>query len=181
MKPNNFIVLTVDAEYYLEVYGALGGGALIIQLTMDLCFLLRATLAAQKIHRQLLYNILRSPMSFFDTNPTGRITNRFSSDLDAVDQVIPFQMADFMWCLLEAIAIIIIISYTTPEFLIVAVPLLITYYLIQRYYIVSSRQLKRLYSISKSPIFSHFNETVNGASTIRAFGMLTFDSCFIVL
>ena len=163
-------MFTVDSGYYLGVYGALGAGATAVQFTMDLTFYLRCTYAAQIIHSRLLYNILRSPMSFFDTNPTGRIINRFSSDIDAIDQMIPFQMADFIWCLMEAIAIIIIISYTTPQFLIVVVPLFTIYFLIQRYYIPSSRQLKRLYSISKSPIFSHFNETVSGAATIRAYG-----------
>lgn len=108
-------------------------------------------------------------MSFFDTNPTGRIVNRFSADMDKIDQTIPFLISDFLFCMCEVIAIICIISYSTPSFLYVIVPLFIGYFFIQRYYIKSSRQLKRLESISKSPIFAHFSESVNGASTIRAY------------
>ena len=83
----------------------------------------------------------------------------------------PFSLQiDGLWCLTEVIATIVMISYATPEFLIVIVPILIVFVGIQRFYIVASRQLKRLYSVSKSPLFSHFSETVSGAPIVRAFG-----------
>ncbi len=82
---------------------------------------------------------------------------------------IPFILSDFLWCLCEVVAIVCIISYSTPSFLYVIIPLFCFYLMIQRYYVKSSRQLKRLESISKSPIFSHFTESVNGATTIRAY------------
>ena len=59
---------------------------------MDLTFLLSCAKASQLIHEKLLFRIMRSPMSFFDTNPIGRIINRFSSDIDVVDGQIPFQV-----------------------------------------------------------------------------------------
>ena len=71
---------------------------------------------------------------------------------------------------METIAIVAVIGSTTPYFLIVVLPLSGFYLLVQRIYIPASRQLKRLYSISKSPIFSHFGETVSGVSSIRAYG-----------
>jgi ATP-binding cassette subfamily C (CFTR/MRP) protein 1 len=108
-------------------------------------------------------------MKFFDTNPIGRIVNRFTSDLDTMDQMIPFALMDFIWCLMECITIVLLISVTTPPFIGIMVPLIGIYFFIQKIYITSSRQIKRLYSISKSPIFSHFTETTNGASTIRAY------------
>ena len=113
---------------------------------------------------------MRGPMKFFDTVPTGRILNRFTSDLDTIDQMIPSCILDFTWCFIECVIIMCLICVTTPYFIAVIIPLMGVYYCIQRIYITSSRQLKRLYSISKSPIFSHFTETTNGAQTIRAFG-----------
>ena len=108
-------------------------------------------------------------MSFFDTNPLGRIVNRFSSDVDVMDTMIPSQLADFIWCFLEVVATFAIISSAIPMFLTAIVPILLVFLLVQRIYIVTSRQLKRIYSVTKSPIFSHFSETVNGAQMIRAF------------
>ena len=109
-------------------------------------------------------------MKFFDTVPTGRIMNRFTSDLDTIDGMIPQEILSFTRCLIESIVVILLICVTTPYFIAIVIPLMGVYYFIQKVYISSSRQLKRLYSISKSPIFSHFTETTNGAQTIRAFG-----------
>ena len=140
-----------------------------IEFTRDVMLFLSCAKASKILHQRLLRRVMRSPMSFFDTNPTGRIVNRFSADIDKIDLTIPFILSDFLWCLCEVLAIICIISYSTPSFLYVIIPLFILYMVIQRAYIKSSRQLKRLESISKSPIFSHFTESVSGATTIRAF------------
>jgi ABC-type multidrug transport system fused ATPase/permease subunit len=158
-----------DVYYYLTVYAILGMIEVVIKLANDLMYFFRCARASKVVHKNLLNNVLRSPMKFFDTNPTGRIVNRFTSDMDTMDQMIPFELLDFIWCLMENITTVLLISVTTPPFIGIIVPLLGIYFFIQRIYITSSRQLKRLYSISKSPIFSHFSETINGASTIRAY------------
>ncbi|GFR84872.1 multidrug resistance-associated protein 1 [Elysia marginata] len=125
--------------------------------------------AAGLLHSGLLINILASPMSFFDTTPIGRIVNRFSKDIDTVDVVIPLISGMFLMCLFQTLSTILVISLSTPMFLAVIFPLLFFYYFVQKFYVASSRQLKRLESVSKSPIYSHFGETVTGAVTIRAF------------
>ena len=83
--------------------------------------------------------------------------------------LIPSQIANFIWSLCEVITTFIVIASATPMFLCAVVPIIVIFVIIQRLYIVTSRQLKRLYSVSKSPIFSHFSETVSGAHIIRAF------------
>ncbi len=158
-----------DVSYYLMVYSILGVIEVVVKLGNDLTYFQKCATASREIHKSLLNNVLRSPMSFFDTNPTGRIVNRFTSDLDTMDQMIPFEILDMVWCMFECLATILLISVTTPMFIAAIIPLAVIYLFIQRIYITSSRQLKRLYSISKSPIFSHFTETINGATTIRAY------------
>jgi ATP-binding cassette subfamily C (CFTR/MRP) protein 1 len=158
-----------DVSYYLTVYAILGIIELVLKFGNDLTYFFRCAQASKVVHKNLLNNVLKSPMKFFDTNPIGRIVNRFTSDLDTMDQMIPFALMDFIWCLMECITIVLLISVTTPPFIGIMVPLIGIYFFIQKIYITSSRQIKRLYSISKSPIFSHFTETTNGASTIRAY------------
>ena len=150
--------------------------------TRDVFFYMRCAFAAKRIHESLLKGIMRSPMSFFDTNPLGRIINRFSSDIDTMEMMIPSQISDFVWCFCEIIATLIIIGYATPLFIISIIPIGIVFILFQRLYIVTSRQLKRLFSVSKSPVFSHFAEIVFGAQSIRAFkvSLLMFNKTFII-
>jgi len=156
-------------DIYMLIYGCMGIAQTIMFFFKELILFLACAAASKTIHENLLDKVMHSPMSFFDTNPIGRILNRFSSDIDTVDQTIPFQMDDLMNCVLEVAAILVIISYTTPWFILVLIPLSIIYVFLQKLYIASSRQIKRLDMISKSPIFSHFTESVTGASSIRAF------------
>jgi len=125
--------------------------------------------AARLLHFRLLHNILRLPVSFFDTTPLGRIINRFSRDTDVIDAYLPNMMRTWFSMAFALIGTIIVISYSTPIFIGVILPLMVVYYFIQRFYIATSRQLKRIESITRSPIYSHFGESVNGQSTIRAY------------
>ena len=84
--------------------------------------------------------------------------------------MIPFQLDNMLNCLVEVVGIIVLISYSTPLFLVLMAPVSILYWVLQKFYIGSSRQIRRLDSITKSPVFSHFAETIVGAPTIRAFG-----------
>uniref|UniRef100_T1K4Y0 ABC-type glutathione-S-conjugate transporter n=1 Tax=Tetranychus urticae TaxID=32264 RepID=T1K4Y0_TETUR len=149
----------------LQVYAALSFGQGIVTFISSLVLVVGAIRASVGFHRDLLYQIFRSPMSFFDTTPTGRIVNRFSKDIDTVDSVIP----SWLLCFFQMLATFVIISYSTPLFIVAFVPVCCVYAFIQRIYVTSSRQLKRLESVTRSPIYSHFGETLNGVSTIRAF------------
>ncbi|KAF8933345.1 Multidrug resistance-associated protein 1 [Dissophora ornata] len=120
------------------------------------------------LHDALLERVLRLPMSFFDTTPVGRIVNRFSSDIDNVDELLPINISDVYFFLTNVLGTLIVISISVPIFLAVIPFLAIFYFLIQRVYVRTSRQVKRIHSISKSPLYQHFGETLSGVSTIRA-------------
>lgn len=108
-------------------------------------------------------------MSFFDTTPLGRIINRFSKDVDIVDNALPASINGLLAEIFRVVAIFGIISFSTPMFLTVIIPVFVVFFFIQRYYIATSRQLKRIESVTRSPIYSHFGETITGRSTIRAY------------
>eukprot|EP00047_Mylnosiga_fluctuans_P021846 m.109714 g.109714 ORF g.109714 m.109714 type:complete len:1474 (+) comp9049_c0_seq5:48-4469(+) len=154
---------------YLGVYAALGMGNSIGILVVTLVSAYAAVSASRSMHAKMLTAVMRSPMAFFDTTPLGRIVNRFSKDVYAIDETIPRSLRSYITTALQVLSIIVVISYSTPLFMVAILPMGLLYYWIQRYYIATSRQLQRLESVSRSPIYALFSETLNGVSSIRAY------------
>uniref|UniRef100_A0A5F8HF53 Multidrug resistance-associated protein 1 n=1 Tax=Monodelphis domestica TaxID=13616 RepID=A0A5F8HF53_MONDO len=156
----------------LSVYGALGisqGEPARSHILRLVSFTSSWHLCFPRLHLDLLHNVLRSPMSFFERTPSGNLVNRFSKEMDTVDSMIPQIIKMFMGSLFNVIGACIIILLATPIAAIIIPPLGLIYFFVQRFYVASSRQLKRLESVSRSPVYSHFNETLLGVSVIRAF------------
>uniref|UniRef100_A0A672K2W8 Canalicular multispecific organic anion transporter 1-like n=1 Tax=Sinocyclocheilus grahami TaxID=75366 RepID=A0A672K2W8_SINGR len=126
--------------------------------------------ASRTLHTNLLSNILKAPMVFFDTTPSGRIVNRFAKDIFTVDEMIPMSFRSWIFSILGVLGTLFVICLATPIFIAVVVPMAVVYYFVQRFYVPTSRQLRRLDSVSRSPIYSHFGETISGLSVIRAYG-----------
>jgi ATP-binding cassette, subfamily C (CFTR/MRP), member 1 len=95
--------------------------------------------------------------------------NRFSRDTDVIDAFLPGMLRSWMGMFFGLIGTFAVIIYSTPVFVFVIIPLMIIYYFVQKFYIATSRQLKRIESVTRSPIYSHFGESVSGQSTIRAY------------
>lgn len=95
--------------------------------------------------------------------------NRFSKDQHTIDEVLPRNFNMYFRVFAQVVATILIITFSTPFFLMLIIPLSLIYTAVQRYYLATSRELKRLDSVGKSPIYSHFQESIQGVSTIRAY------------
>ncbi|MCJ1418249.1 hypothetical protein MMC32_004596 [Xylographa parallela] len=159
-----------DAGKYVGIYLAFGvGGALLTVVQTLILWIFCSIEASRKLHERMAYAIFRSPMSFFETTPTGRILNRFSSDIYRVDEVLARTFNMLFVNTAKAAYTLALICAATPIFVILILPLGAIYLYIQRYYLRTSRELKRLDSISKSPIFAHFQESLGGITTIRAY------------
>ncbi|XP_072293747.1 ATP-binding cassette sub-family C member 2 [Eucyclogobius newberryi] len=154
----------------IGVFGALGVAQGIFVFVATLLLANASVSASRILHSRLLNNMLRVPMLFYDTTPTGRILNRFAKDIFTVDEAIPQSVRSWILCFLGVLGTIFVICLATPLFTIIIVPLAVIYYFVQRFYVATSRQLRRLDSVSRSPIYSHFGETVSGLSVIRAYG-----------
>uniref|UniRef100_A0A8C3QAN2 Uncharacterized protein n=1 Tax=Geospiza parvula TaxID=87175 RepID=A0A8C3QAN2_GEOPR len=160
--------VSVDVYFYLIVYGSIAGANSLFTIIRAFLFAYGALRAASVIHDRLLQRVLKATVTFFDSTPTGRILNRFSSDLYCVDDSLPFILNIFLANIYGLLGMLVIMTYGLPWIGLVLLPLAVVYFFIQRYYRFTSRELKRLHSITLSPIYTHFSETLLGLSTIRA-------------
>ncbi|KAG8379711.1 hypothetical protein BUALT_Bualt07G0117400 [Buddleja alternifolia] len=153
--------------------------------------------AAVRVHDQLLGNLIDAPVSFFDQTPSGRILNRLSSDLYTIDDSLPFILNILLANFVGLLGITIILSFVQVMFLLLLVPFWFMYSKLQKtcnmikdlkcrfpnrkdfqfYYRSTSRELRRLDSVSRSPIYASFTETLDGSSTIRAFNSVVHAAC----
>ncbi|XP_054161203.1 multidrug resistance-associated protein 1-like isoform X2 [Oppia nitens] len=156
--------------YYLVGYALMGSSKILFLGLSWIGIISVGVLAAKRLYETLLSSVLQSPMSFFDTTPLGRIVNRFSKDIDILDTQMSSTLNLWLNCLLTILNTVIVISLQTPLSLPAIILLVVVYMYFQKFYVKTSRQLKRLELTTRSPIYIHFSETLSGVSTIRAYG-----------
>uniref|UniRef100_A0A8C5H3J6 ABC-type glutathione-S-conjugate transporter n=1 Tax=Gouania willdenowi TaxID=441366 RepID=A0A8C5H3J6_GOUWI len=160
----------IDTDLKLTVFGALGfvQGVAIFGTTVAISIC--GIIASRHLHMDLLINVLRSPMSFFERTPSGNLLNRFAKEIDAIDCMVPDGLKMMLSYVFKLMEVCIIVLMATPFAAVIILPLAFLYAFVQSFYVATSCQLRRLEAVSRSPIYTHFNETVQGASVIRAFG-----------
>ncbi|RMZ80548.1 hypothetical protein DV737_g2910, partial [Chaetothyriales sp. CBS 132003] len=160
----------VDVGYYLGVYALIGICYVLICLSRELVLFWGSLHASFKIHNALLHSVLRATFRFFDCTPLGQLTNRFSKDVQAIDQEVAPVAIGMIHSAASVASIVVLISVITPGFLIPGFFICLLYVGTSLVYIRSSRDLKRIEAIQRSPLFQHFGETLTGVVTIRAYG-----------
>ena len=152
------------------MYIVIGVNATILFLVTNLLFNAYSSIRVSTIlHNKLLRAIFGSPMSFFETVPLGRILNRFSVDMTRVDEILPEIVSNVFKLFSNAVFLVAIISWGSPIFIVVVVPLSIAYVQSYRYFVRNSRSLTRLYHITNSIVLSVLEQSVAGTTVIRAF------------
>ncbi|XP_078372054.1 ATP-binding cassette subfamily C member 4-like [Oculina patagonica] len=151
----------------LTIYGCLVGGSFMFGIIRACVFLLISLRCSERLHDKMVMAVLQAPVLFFDSNPVGRIMNRFSKDVGCMDEMLPKMFLKAIQMDLLVFTTVLVPTVTNPWLLFVVVPMTVVALYITRYYLKTSRELKRLESICRSPVFSHFSETVNGLDSIR--------------
>ncbi|XP_047010564.1 ATP-binding cassette sub-family C member 8 [Ictalurus punctatus] len=154
---------------YLQVFCVLCFLGIVLCLITSVAVEWTGLRVAQELHCSLLRIIILAPMRLFETTPLGNILNRFSGDINIIDQHIPGTMECLSRSTLLCVSAVGIISYITPVFLIALLPLAIICYFIQKYFRVASRDLQQLEDSTQIPLLSHYSVTIEGLTTIRAF------------
>ncbi|XP_047433098.1 ATP-binding cassette sub-family C member 4-like [Mugil cephalus] len=140
---------SLDTGFYLGVYGGLTVAIIVFGFIM-------------------FDSILRTPVRFFHINPIGRVLNRFSEDIGQLDANIPWTFVDFIQVFLQILGVIAVSASVIPWILLPVVPLFILF--LRRYFLQTSRAVKRLKATTRSPVFSHLSSSLQDLWTIRAFG-----------
>ncbi|CAK9437436.1 uncharacterized protein LODBEIA_P18140 [Lodderomyces beijingensis] len=155
---------------FLLIYAAFGVGSTIANvLRTGILSLWLGLNASRKIHDSMAVQIMRAPMGFFERTPVGRIMNRFTSDINKIDSGIPFVLQMFVVTITRTVFTLLVISLAIPAYALVILFLSAIYVYYEIYYVSISRELKRLVSVSRSPIYAHLGESLNGIDTIRAY------------
>uniref|UniRef100_A0A8B9TR60 ABC-type glutathione-S-conjugate transporter n=1 Tax=Anas platyrhynchos TaxID=8839 RepID=A0A8B9TR60_ANAPL len=153
-------------ELRVGVFGALGIIQAICRFVSTAAVLLGGVIASYKLFLQLLRNVGRSPMVFFEQTPIGNLLNRFSKEMDAIDSIIPDKLKSLLGFLFNLVEIYLVIIVATPKAAMAIVPLTVFY---AHFYVITSCQLRCMEAASRSPIYSHISETFHGSSVIRAY------------
>eukprot|EP00075_Anas_platyrhynchos_P035391 XP_027324644.1 multidrug resistance-associated protein 6 isoform X2 [Anas platyrhynchos] len=156
-------------ELRVGVFGALGIIQAICRFVSTAAVLLGGVIASYKLFLQLLRNVGRSPMVFFEQTPIGNLLNRFSKEMDAIDSIIPDKLKSLLGFLFNLVEIYLVIIVATPKAAMAIVPLTVFYAVFQHFYVITSCQLRCMEAASRSPIYSHISETFHGSSVIRAY------------
>ncbi|XP_028401399.1 multidrug resistance-associated protein 4-like [Dendronephthya gigantea] len=161
-------VIDSERTRNISVYVGLVAGCIILSLTRALLFFYILINASQHLHNRMFAAILRAPIYFFDSNPVGRILNRFSKDIGFMDDLLPATFYEATQLVVLAVAIILLSVTSQPYLLIGAIPVVIIFVWLRQYYVKTAREIKRIESLNRSPIYSHVSATLQGLCTIRA-------------
>jgi ABC-type multidrug transport system fused ATPase/permease subunit len=160
-----------DLDFYMRIYVLITVSNIIVGTGRFAVLYWGALRANKTLYGELLRRVFRAPLRFFDRTPLGRILNRFSKDFETIDSNIPNDVLNFVTEWVTIISSMLTVSAVLPIFLVPMLMVASTNILLGIKFVSTSRELKRMDSVSRSPLFSHFTETIVGVATVRAFGV----------
>ncbi|TPP56724.1 hypothetical protein FGIG_04960 [Fasciola gigantica] len=154
----------------LSIYCCLTASLVLLSSLRSLVFFGVLINSAKRLHKGMLNACMRTRLTFFEENPSGRILNRFAKDIGQLDDYLPNTIHDFLQCFFLVVSIGVVTIASSYWIIIPTIPILILFYFTRRYYVFTSRDLKRIESVARSPVFSWVNVTIQGLPCIRASG-----------
>ncbi|KAK5646882.1 hypothetical protein RI129_005346 [Pyrocoelia pectoralis] len=155
---------------YINVYTGVLIFTIIVTSSSSLIFNILCMRSSVKLHHNMFKSIIKGTMRFFYLNPAGRILNRFSKDMSTIDNTLPAVVLNAIQCFLLLLGMVVVISTVNLWFLIPTVILFVLFYVLSSFYLMTSRNVKRLEGITKSPVLGHVNSSIQGLTTIRSVG-----------
>lgn len=154
----------------IYIFTAITVLTVVVTLSRSFIFFSCAMKASIYLHNAMFHGVTRATMYFFNTNPSGRILNRFSKDMGQVDEILPSVMIDVVQIFLQLFGIVVLVAMVNPVFLIPTAILGVIFYYLRAFYLKTSRDIKRMEAMTRSPVYSHLSASLMGLATIRSFG-----------
>lgn len=139
----------ITRENCIYIYSGITVLTIIVTLVRSSAFFDMCMRASRNLHDGMFTSISHATMRFFNTNTSGRILNRFSKDLGAVDELLPIALIDCLQIGLTLVGIIIVVAISNPWLMIPTVLISVIFYYLRVIYIATGRSVKRLEGISK--------------------------------
>ena len=152
-------------------YSGLVAGAWIlatIRMFILFFFLLKSS---EKLHDVITQAVIKSPVLFFDTNPVGRIMNRFSKDIGVIDDILPYKSSLVCSIFFQLIGVLVVTGAVNYWFVIVILPTVGLFLYLCHFYLKSARELSRMEAVRCSPVYEHISETMEGLEVIHSLHM----------
>uniref|UniRef100_A0A1B0BGT0 Multidrug resistance-associated protein lethal(2)03659 n=1 Tax=Glossina palpalis gambiensis TaxID=67801 RepID=A0A1B0BGT0_9MUSC len=160
--------VAIERQQRIVIYSSLLGSTLIVYLVRTFGFFSMCLRISLKLHDRLFRGITSTSMLFFNTTSSGRILNRFSKDIRTVDADLPHTLIDCLSFFIDVTGVLITVAIANYWLLIPAIVIVLCLMVVRYLYVCTSRSVKRLESISRSPVYSLTNQTFQGLTTIRA-------------
>ncbi|CAH2068608.1 unnamed protein product, partial [Iphiclides podalirius] len=158
----------VEHSYYIYIWAIAILGCILLTTERSLLFLWVCMRSSIRLHNLMFSNILSATMRFFDTNPSGRILNRFSKDMGVVDEILPRMILDSMQVFMVMIGILVMVAIVNPYMLLTTACCGVFMYLWTVVYLTTAQAIKRVEGVTRSPVFSHVSASMAGLATVRA-------------
>ncbi|XP_063873338.1 ATP-binding cassette sub-family C member 9-like isoform X2 [Scylla paramamosain] len=155
---------------YYHIYAILSGISVVLSLSTNLLGQLAAGRGRRNLHQGMLGALVKAAPRFLDDTPAGRLLNRVTTDTAMIDKELARSVTHLLFFVLLVTSAVLVNAIVTHAFLAAALPIFLLYYAVQKFFRCSSRELKRLESLSRSPLLSHLGESVSGACVVRAYG-----------
>ncbi|XP_022919142.2 probable multidrug resistance-associated protein lethal(2)03659 [Onthophagus taurus] len=160
----------ISRDTTLYIYASIVIFTVFIFLTRSFIFFAFCMRSSTNLHNRMFSKIVQVPMRFYNTSSSGRILNRFSKDMGSIDEILPVVIIDTIQIGLKVMGITGVVATVNPYLLGVALVILTFFYILRKFYLATSRNVKRLEGVTRSPVFTHISSSLQGITTIRAFG-----------
>ena len=165
---NRTIYFTTESAIY--IYSGISTALIITALTRSCTFFILCATISERLHNSMFSSLTKATMGFFNTNTSGVILNRFSKDIGAIDERLPLALMDVLQLGMSLLSIITIIATVNYWLVIPTLLTFVLFFFMRVFFLTTSRNIKRLEGSTRSPVFGHLNASLQGLTTIRAFG-----------